>query len=135
MEKKAVSLADMNLAKRCDQGYEFEYMNENDKPTGIFFTVIGGHSEKIKRATFAAYDRNARMEAMQKKRGRDVEIKPLEEQADENLEITALRVIGWRGITEPCTPENVLLLMKTNVLVVKQVLEASENIANFTRSK
>lgn len=134
-EQKAVSLADLNLTKKCEQGFEFEYLDENDKPTGIFFTVIGGHSEKIKRASFAAYDRNARHEAMQKKRGKDIEIKPLEEVADENLEITAMRVTGWRGITEPCTPENVLVLLKTNALIVKQILENSENISNFTRSK
>lgn len=134
MEKK-LTIAELNLNKKCENGYEFEYIDENDRPSGVFFTVIGGHAEKIKKAVFAAYDRQARIEAMQKKRGKDAEVKPLEESAEENMEITAMRVTAWRGITEECTPANVLTLLKSNALIVKQVLEQSENLANFTRSK
>lgn len=127
-----VSLATLNINKACETGYTFEYFDENDKPTGIFLTVIGGHADKIKKASFAAYDRKAKQEAMAKKRGKEVEITPLEQIADENLEITAMRVTAWSGISEPCTPENVLLLLKSNALVVKQVVEESEQMANFT---
>lgn len=131
----SISLADLNINKRCETGYDFEYYDENDKPSGIFLTVIGGHADKIKKASFAAYDRKAKQEAYQKKRGKEVEITPLEEIAEENLEITAMRVIAWRGISEPCTPENVLLLLKSNALVVKQVVEESEQMANFSKAK
>lgn len=135
MTTKSISLADLNINKQCEVGYEFQYYDELDKPSGIFLTVIGGHADKIKKASFAAYDRKAKQEAMAKKRGKEVEITPLADIADENLEITAMRVIAWRGITEPCTPENVLLLLKSNALVVKQVVEESEQISNFTKSK
>lgn len=133
--QQAVSLDALNLNKRCEQGSEFQYMDENDNPTGVFLTVIGGHAEKIKSASFAAYDRQARLEAQAKKRGKEVEPKALEEIAEENLKITALRVVAWRGITEECTQENVLRLLRSNALVVRQVIEHSENLANFTQSK
>lgn len=129
------SLADLNIAAKCDQGFEFEYIDENGKPSGIFLTVIGGHSDKLKKASFEAYDRHATRSAMLRKMGKDEGVTPLAESAAENRAITAMRVIGWRGITEPCTPENVILLLSTNALVAKQIVEQSENIGNFTQGK
>lgn len=129
------SLSDLNIAAKCDEGFEFEYIDETGSPSGIFFTVIGGHSEKLKKASFEAYDRHAVKMAMLKKMGKDDVPVPLAESAAENRAITAMRVVGWRGITEPCTQENVILLLSMNALIAQQIVEHSENIANFTKGK
>jgi hypothetical protein len=135
MTQTAVSIADLNLKTKCEKGFEFEYIDEHENQTGIFLTVIGSASEKIRKASYAAHDRDARKAAMDKKRGRDTEVKPLEEWAEENMALTAMRVIAWRGISEPCTPENVVALLQSNDILLKQVIEKSDNVANFTKSK
>ncbi len=128
-------LDDLNLKAKCEKGFEFEVVDENEKPMGVFLTVIGASAETIRRASFAAHDRNERIKAQKKKRNREDEIQPIEEWADENMELTALRVIAWRGIEEPFNKENVIRLLKSNDLILKQVVAESENISNFTRSK
>lgn len=129
------SLADLNISAQCDQGFEFEYIDENDNPTGVFLTVIGGESEKLKRVAFEAHDRMAMRSAMRRKAGKEEEVIPLAETDATNRAITASRVIDWRGISVPCTPENVLILLSTNARLSNQVFKHSENISNFTRGK
>ncbi len=135
MSKTAISLADLDLTKKSDDGYEFEYEDANGNATGIFFTVIGGQSEKIKNLVWNSVDKARRREELQKRKGKDVELKPIADLIAENVEITAHRLIGWRGITEPYSHENAVILLKSNDHIAQQILTESEDIRNFTKSK
>jgi len=60
-----------------------------------------------------------------------VETTKFEDDVDAGKRLAAVRMVGWRGITEPFTPENALRLCYSNPLVAAQVTENSDNTANF----
>lgn len=134
MAEKKVSIADLNIAKKCEDGYEFEYLDEAGKGTGIHFTVIGAHAKKVQDWVNKQLNQRRRQEAMQAKRGKD-DVRPIEDDIDFGVELVSMRIVGWRGIAEEHSPELALTLCQGNPLVVEQVKEASENLANFTKSK
>lgn len=133
-QTKAISLADLNVTKKCEEGYEFEYLDANGNSTGVFITVVGAHAPQIQKWVNTQLNQRRKHEAMQAKRGKDVE-RLIEDDIEFGVEFMAIRITGWRGINEPCTPENALVLCESNPLAVEQVKAASENLANFTRSK
>lgn len=134
MASKGISINDLDIISKCDEGFEFEFLDQNGKGTGVFFTVIGAHSPKVQDWVNRQLNIRRRQEAMDAKRGKS-EVRPIEDDIDFGMELMSMRIIAWKGIDDPCTPENALRLCKVNPLVVEQVKEASENLANFTKSK
>lgn len=134
METKAVmSLSDMNIKKKCEDGYRFEYLNDEGKGTGIFFTVLGAHAPSVQKWVNNELNKRRKQEAIQAKRGKDIDVRLIEEDIEFGVEFMAIRIIGWEGITEAYTSENALMLCETNPMVVEQVKAASEALANFTK--
>lgn len=133
--EKTVSIDDLNIVKRCEDGYEFEYLDAQGKDTGIFFTVLGAHAEKVQKWAFKQLNNQRTQAAVQAKRGKAEVVRIVEDDVEFAHELMAIRIIGWRGITQPYSPELALTLCEKNPLIVEQVREASENLANFTKSK
>ena len=131
---KSVSLADLDTRKKCGEGVEFEIVNATGKGTGIFLTVIGAHAPSVQTWVNKELNNRRRAEALQAKRsGKALDVRPIEEDIDFGIELIAIRILGWRGITEPFSPENALILCQSNPEVCAQVREFSEDIANFTK--
>ena len=133
--KQGLSLSDLNLTKKCEEGYEFEYINENGKQTGFFLTVIGAHAQEVQKWANSKLNIRRRQDAITAKRGKDIDVRDIEDDIEFGTEFMSIRIKAWRGIDEPCTPQNALLLCQTNALIVEQVKEASENLGNFGKSK
>ena len=133
MEKKQVSLADLNIKTKCADGFTFPFLDDEGKNTGVEFTVLGAHAPSVQKWVNAELNARRKQDAMQAKRGKDVDVRDIEDDIEFGVEYMAIRIIGWSGITEPYSPENALRLCETNPLVVEQVKIASETLANFTR--
>lgn len=127
-------LADLNLKAQNNQSYEFEYIDPNDEPTGIFFSVIGGHSDKIVRLASEQRDKQLLTESMAAKKGKDVPIETTEKQLANRAKLNAARLVGWRGIDEPFTDENALLLVSNNAHISEAIARESEDMRNFTKA-
>lgn len=129
------SLDDLDVTKACEQQYEFEVRDESTgKGIGLFLTVIGGHAERITEFTKKSLNDRRMAEAMAAKRdprGKEVRIVPIEEDLQFSTELVAMRIVGWRGIKEPYTPEGAVKLCTINPLIKEQVLAASDNLKNF----
>jgi hypothetical protein len=132
---KLKSIFDFNAEKQCENGFEFEYVNENGEGTGFFITVIGDQAPFVKKAIYSKINKERTAEAILKKRGKDVPVKPIEELINDNAEGVAACIIGWRGVEEQYTPELAFQLVSNNKLIFDQIKDASENLANFTKSK
>lgn len=132
-----LSLDDLDVSKACEVAYEFEVKNEiTGKGTGVFLTVIGGHAQKI--LDYSKKEMNARRvaEAMADKRdprGKNPEAKviPIEQDIEFSTELVAMRIVGWRGISDPYTHENAVRLCKINPPIKEQILAVSEDLKNF----
>lgn len=133
--KKMVSLDSLNLEKDCEQGYEFELVNVTGKGSGIFLTVLGQHAEEPKKAIRKRLNAEITQNAMLQKRGKDIPVRMVEDLRDDNLHDAAVYVIGWKGITEPCNLDNVMKLFRINQEYMRQAIEESQKLENFTRGK
>jgi hypothetical protein len=70
---------------------------------------------------------------MQEKRGKKAVTRSIEEDMEFGTELTAIRVVGWRGISDPFTPEGAIRLCTINPPIKEQILKASDDIANFSK--
>jgi len=135
MSKKILSLADLDITKKCEEGYEFEVTDDSTgKGTGLFLTVIGAHAPVLTNYVQKSLNQRRAQEAMNEKRGNKARVRPIEDDIEFGTELSAKRVIAWRGISDECTHENDMTLCRTNPLIKEQILKASEDLANFTKS-
>lgn len=129
-----ISLADLNFQKKCEDAVDFEPTTPTGKGLGFTLKVIGSHAPAVQKWVNKHLNDRRRAEALQAKRkGKGIEYTPIEDDIDFGVELVAIRVVGWEGIEEPWSPENALLLCRTNADVCAQVREFSEDIANFTK--
>ena len=133
--KKLLSINDFNAVKASENSYEFEYINEHGEETGLFITVIGDQSEAVRKSIYAKINKERIQSALLKKRGKDEPVKYIEDLIEENIETAALCIIGWRGVEEPFSTDLAITLCQNNKGIYEQVKAASENLANFTKSK
>lgn len=130
-----LSLNDLDVTKSCENGYEFEVTDDaTGKGTGIFLTVIGGHAQVIVDFAQKWSNDRRRADAMAEKRdprGKNPIVHTVEEDIEFSTEIVAMRIVAWRGISEPYSHENAVKLCTINPPIKEQILKVSEDLANF----
>ena len=133
--KKAVSLENLDLTKQCEDEYEFEYVDPAGNRTGVFISVVGGQSERVRKFNAQEVNRMRRQEMLAKKKGKKEDFTPIEDDLEYLVCDAAIRITKWRGIDQECTPENSKKLCRINAVIRQQVIEHSNDLANFTKSK
>lgn len=132
--EKTFSLDQLDLTKQCETSFEFEVTDESTgKGTGVYLSVIGAHAPAVQNFTKQALNERRRFEQMQQNRGKKSTFRPIEEDIEFGTELAAIRIVGWRGISNAFTPEGAIKLCTTNPPIKEQVLKASEDLANFTK--
>lgn len=134
-DKKALSLSDLDATKASAEAFEFEYLIDGE-PSGIFFSVLGGQSEVVTREVAELINAKRRRDvarAVRAKSGKPADFDPIEEDIEFGQRLAAVRLVGWRGISDPFTPENALKLCQTNRDIAAKITEESDNIANFMK--
>jgi hypothetical protein len=122
------TLDQLNTRKASETPCEFELMMDGI-PTGVFLSVIGQQSETF---TTTAAKIAAEFE-LAKGLEHAVDFVASERSKEMTNRLVAARVIAWRGIGEPCTPENVLTLVATNSDAFTQILQRSNRVSNFIK--
>jgi len=130
-----IDLDDLDITKKAEVGYEFEFINEaSAAPTGIFITVIGSHAPAVQNWVRKRLNAMRTREAMLKKKGKD-DMRFVEDDEEFGIESAAVRVVGWRGITQECTKENVIKLCTINPEILAQIVKNSNELSNFLGNK
>lgn len=135
MSKQTVSLQSLDVTAQCDQPHEFEYIDPAGNKTGVFLSVLGAHSQKVQQHGIREINRIRRQAALDRKRGKGADFNDFEEDLDSAINDAAIRIVSWRGIDDPCTFENAVQLCRVNPVIRQQVIDASSELANFTKSK
>lgn len=133
MSKTGLSLADLDLVSASENSYEFEYIRGNGAATGVFISVLGAQAPVVQEWIRKSLNRRRSQEAMAAKRGKEIE-RLVEDDEQFGIDAAAVRIVGWRGLSEPYSPENAKVLVTKNSEVRDQVLEASNNLGNFSKS-
>jgi hypothetical protein len=130
----AISLSALNVEKACDTPFTLSIIDEQSgKATGIEIDIIGAHSKVIADLVAKAVNGKRTAAAMAAKKGKDTPADKVEDDIAFSYELAAKRIVGWRGIEEPFTPELAFELVKTNPQIREQIMQSSENMANFTK--
>jgi hypothetical protein len=132
---KGISLASLDARKASSEAVEFEYVTAEGEQTGIFVSILGSQSDKVTSETNRLVNERRQKEAAQaaaRMGGREQPtFTPVEDDIAFGQRLAAVRVAGWRkpdevdgltadqkerfqGIIEDFTPENALLLCRSN---------------------
>lgn len=129
------SLSDLNARKQADTPFEFPFLRPDGTKTGVTLLVLGAQSETVMNETNRIINErratDAQRELMQTGIGAPP-VTPVEVDIEFTQKLTAVRLVGWKGIKEPWSKENALLLIKSNPQLADQVTKQSANIGNFT---
>ena len=132
----ALDLIKTNLAEMAETGYEFEVKLPDGSSTDFFITVRGNLSPKMKKYSKDLFNKMQMKELQAKRRGKGEQPVDLDEAEATLIESAAARIVNWKGleedgkVVEP-TPENIKRIMQELDWVRGQVLEESDNAANF----
>lgn len=132
----AFDIKKTNLSEQAETGYEFEVKLPDGSSTDFFITVRGNLSPKMKKYSKDLFNKMQMKELQAKRRGKGDQPVDLDEAEATLIESAAARIVTWRGleedgkVVEP-TPENIKRIMQELDWVRGQVLEESDNAANF----
>lgn len=135
----------LNQVKASEAGFEYEFISESaPEGTGVFVTVIGEQSEKVKAWVRKKIDQK-RYINLQREKSRKDNISNYKDDEAEYIESAAIRIIAWKGIYKDaeaqvpeaveCTLENAKLICGMNNEFLLQALKHSNDISNFTKAK
>ena len=139
MSKTGISLASLNAKAACDTPHEFEYYGPDGKPSGVFFSVLGAQAKTVVEATAKLLNDRRREEAnraaMRQRPGAQSEaaFTPVEDDIEFGQRLSAVRLVGWRGLEETFTPELGLQLIQSNSHIKDQIDAVSGDLAAFMK--
>ena len=132
----AFDIKKTNLAEQAEAGHEFEVKLPDGSSTDFFITVRGNLSPNMKKYSKDLFNKMQMKELQAKRRGKGEQPVDLDEAEATLIESAAARIVTWKGleedgkVVEP-TPENIKRIMQELDWVRGQVLEESDNAANF----
>ena len=133
-----LDLANVDTPAASEAGFEIE-LEYNGEPTGWFVTVRGEHSRAIRQWHLKIGNKFRLKEWQDKRKGKGDNPSPMtEEDLEIGLRGAAVRTMAMRGIIFSGAPfeytdENAYELVRRHPPFADQILEASVNIANFTK--
>jgi hypothetical protein len=125
-----------NLSEKAEAGYEFEVQLPDGSSTDFYITVRGNQSPKIKKFSKDLFNKMQMKELQAKRKGKGEQPVDLDEAEATLIESAVARIVTWKGleddgkVVEP-TQENIVRIMTELDWVRTQVLEESDNAANF----
>ena len=125
-----------NLSEKAEAGYEFEVKLPDGSSTDFYITVRGNQSPKIKKFSKDLFNKLQMKELQAKRKGKADQPVDLDEAEQTLVDSAVARIITWKGleeggkVVEP-TPENIKRIMQEHDWIRAQVLEESDNAANF----
>lgn len=133
---KTLGLAALSATAAGDVPFEIEYILPNGTGSGVFLQVLGGQSAKVTEAVNALVNERRKRQAADARKGGDKsDFVPIEDDILFGNKLTAVRLVGWRGITEEWSPENALTLVRSNADIAEQITTASNDLSNFMKAK
>lgn len=132
----AFDIKKTNLAEQAEAGYEFEVKLPDGSSTDFYITVRGNLSPKVKKFSKDLFNQLQLKELQAKRKGKADQPVDLDEAEDTLIKSAVARIVTWKGledggkVVEP-TQENFVRIMTELDWVRKQVLDESDNDANF----
>lgn len=119
-----------------EAGSELELMQpDGQTSTGIFLTIIGKHADAVTQWQSKLMDKKQREAMLAHKSGKPAPAQSAEERNAMNIEGTALRVTGWRGVKQEFSQDLLRKALARNPHWIPQILDHSEDVGNFSQKQ
>lgn len=135
-----LDLEKIDTPAAAEAGHEIE-LDYNGKPCGWFVTVRGEYAPTVKKWQLSVGNKFRLKEWQEKRKGKGDNPAPMtEEDMEIGLRGAAVRIAGFRGIMFGGKPfefsgSNSYELVRRHPPFADQILEASADIANFTKAQ
>ena len=135
-----LDLANIDTPAAAESGHEIE-LEYNGKPTAWFVTVRGEHSATVKKWQLSVGNKFRLKEFQERRKGKGDNPAPLtEDDLEVGLRSAAVRIGGFRGIVSggqllAYSSESAYDLVRRHPPFADQILEASADVANFTKAQ
>jgi hypothetical protein len=132
-------LSKNNFSIKAEAGYEFELVSpETFEGMGVFITVRGDHSPKVKAFIRRKHQEYQQKEAVAARKRIPVEPTTIEQAEEFAVESAVIRTISWRGMGDkgveiPFSKEKAEEIYSTDGYewIREAILEESSNLRNF----
>lgn len=131
---KKIDILSFDIVKDSEQGFDLDVKNADGSNSGVVLVVLGKHSDKVSAWTKKRFNEIQRENEMAKRRGKEVEPKSLDDLEEFNLDGALVRVTGWKNVSQDFTEDLLKTVLKRNPHWIEQIIEASDDAANFTKS-
>ena len=131
---KKIDILSFDVVKDSELGFDLSVKNADGTESGVVLVVLGKHSDKVTTFTRKKFNEFQRDAEQAKRGGKEVEPKSLEDLEEFNLANTVVRVNGWKNVEQEYTPELLKSVLQRNPHWIEQIIEASDDAANFTKS-
>jgi hypothetical protein len=126
-------------AVTAEVGYTFNIVLPDGTKTDATVTVRGANSPVVRNFSRRVYQEFQVKKEQARRRGRDVEDMSIEEAEKLAADSAAERVMQWTGIAEDgveveFNKTNAVRVMLAYPFLREQVMEASDNVFNFSKS-
>lgn len=96
-KSNVIDLASLDTTAACNQGFEVELKHPaTNKPVGIFWKVVGRDSDIFREYIREKANDRIRREAAALKRGKELEVRTVEQAESDNIELMTVCSTGWR---------------------------------------
>ena len=131
---KKIDILSFDAVKDSEQGFDLTLKNADGSDSGVVLVVLGKHSDKVTAWTKKKFNEYQRDAEMAKRRGKEVEPKSLDDLEEFNLSNAIVRVSGWKNVEQEFSEDLLKGALKRNPHWLEQVIEASDDAANFIKS-
>lgn len=129
-----IDILSFDAVKDSEQGFDLALKNADGSDSGVVLIILGKHSDKVSAWTKKRFNEYQREAEMAKRRGKEVEPKSLEDLEEFNISGAVVRVTGWKNVSQEFSEDLLKSALKRNPHWIEQIIEASDDAANFTKS-
>lgn len=123
-----------DAVNESEGGYELELLHTDGvTKTGVIVCIVGKHSDAVMAFQRARLNKMIRDEQMAKRKGRDVEI-DVEKLAQQARDDAMVRVTGWKNVRQEFSKELLNAALVRNPHWIDQIVSASDDAGNFTKT-
>jgi hypothetical protein len=127
-----VSIDNFDAVAESDRGYKLALKNTDGTSCGVTLCIVGRHSDIVVRWLSVLVNGYQREQALAARKGKTVEPKSMDEIKAQNIEGAVIRVTGWENVTQEFSVALMRKALTRNPHWVDQILEASDDLGNFT---
>lgn len=132
---KSVDILGFNAVADAANAFLLSMKNADSTDTGVSLNIIGKNSDPVQQIVRKMMRKRQADELIASRKGKPVEPMSVEDMEEQGLELAVVRVTGWKGVTQEFDKAILKTALKNNPHWVEQIVDASNDEANFTKAK